>query len=358
MKSLRKIMFGVDRAAIASASHPKLVRGLWLAASASALLSALGFSNDSSAELSAGGLVLTRNEDIQMRSEDLYISANQVRVKYIFFNKADRDVTIHVAFPMPDVTFSEEPLSIPTEEPENLLDFSTVVNGVPVLASLEQKAFVDGVEHTELLRSLGIPLAPHTGSAAKALDELPRTKWEELEKLNLVELQEYIESGASKTCPVPRWTVKTTWFWEQTFPANSELRVEHKYKPATGESAATPLGEPSLEAEPWFNEYRKKYCMDRDFLDTIRRSRAAAKMDYGSPFSEQRVSYILKTGANWAGPIEDFRLVVDKGEPKNIVSFCGKGVKKISPTQFEVRYQNYTPDKDLHVLILRPYKTR
>ena len=104
-------MFGVDRAAIASASHPKLVRGLWLAASASALLSALGFSNDSSAELSAGGLVLTRNEDIQMRSEDLYISANQVRVKYIFFNKADRDVTIHVAFPMPDVTFSFRSIS-------------------------------------------------------------------------------------------------------------------------------------------------------------------------------------------------------------------------------------------------------
>lgn len=314
-----------------------------------------GFANDSSAELSAGGLVLTRNDDIQMRSEDLYISATEVRVKYIFFNKAERDVTIHVAFPMPDITLSDEPLAIPTDEPENLLDFSTVVNGSPVVANVEQKAFVDNVEHTTLLRSLGIPLAPHTGSAVEALNKLSREKWADLEKLKLIELQEMNVGDGWKIYPLPRWTLKTTWFWEQTFAANSELRVEHKYKPATGDGAVTDLGEPTIEAEPWVEEYRQKYCIDRDFLNTIKRARAAAKFDYGAPFSEQRISYILKTGANWAGPIENFRLVVDKGDPKNIVSFCGKGVKKISPTQFEVRYQNYTPEKDLHVLILRPF---
>jgi hypothetical protein len=337
-------------------SFQKLVRLIPLATATFAFFGGLSFANDSTAELGAGGLVLTRNEDIEMRSEDLYISAEQVRVNYIFFNKASRDVTAHVAFPMPDVTSSDEPLSIPTEEPENLLDFSTVVNGTPVAAQLEQKAFVDGVDHTALLRSLGIPLAPHTGSAIKALGELPRAKWEELKKLNLVQLEEYVEEGASKACPIPRWTVKTTWFWQQTFPANSELRVQHKYKPATGDSAVTTLGDPSLEAEPWIIEYKQKFCIDRDFLNTIKRARATSKMDYGSPFSEQRISYILKTGANWAGPIADFRLVVDKGDPKNIVSFCGKGVKKISPTQFEVRYKNYTPQKDLHLLILRPYQ--
>ncbi len=68
-----------------------------------------GFANDSSAELGAGGLVLTRNDDIEMRSEDLYISAGQVRVNYVFFNRASRDVTIHVAFPMPDVTAARIP---------------------------------------------------------------------------------------------------------------------------------------------------------------------------------------------------------------------------------------------------------
>ena len=42
--------------------------------------------NDSSAELSTGGLVLTKHPDIEMRSEDLFISAKQVRVRYRFAN--------------------------------------------------------------------------------------------------------------------------------------------------------------------------------------------------------------------------------------------------------------------------------
>ena len=34
------------------------------------------------------------------------------------------------------------------------------------------------------------------------------------------------------------------------------------------------------------------------------------------------------------------------------VSFCGTGVKKLSPTQFQVHYTNYDPTTDLAVLIL------
>ena len=66
--------------------------------------------NDSSAELTTGGLVLTKHPDIEMRSEDLFVSAKQVRVRYRFANTSAKDVTIVVAFPMPDITieaFSE-----------------------------------------------------------------------------------------------------------------------------------------------------------------------------------------------------------------------------------------------------------
>jgi hypothetical protein len=34
------------------------------------------------------------------------------------------------------------------------------------------------------------------------------------------------------------------------------------------------------------------------------------------------------------------------------VSFCGDGVKKTSPTQFEMRKSDFSPDGDLSVLIL------
>jgi hypothetical protein len=67
---------------------------------------------------------------------------------------------------------------------------------------------------------------------------------------------------------------------------------------------------------------------------------------------ERRISYVLKTGANWAGPIKTFHLVVDKGQPDRIVSFCGDGIKKISPTAFEMRASNFTPTRDLNILIV------
>ena len=49
----------------------------------------------------------------------------------------------------------------------------------------------------------------------------------------------------------------------------------------------------------------------------------------GAPFSEERIEYTLKTGANWAGPIRDFRLTIDKGDATSLISFCGQGVNRL-----------------------------
>ena len=68
---------------------------------------------------------------------------------------------------------------------------------------------------------------------------------------------------------------------------------------------------------------------------------------------ERRISYVLKTGANWAGPIKEFRLVVDKGDADSLVSFCGDDVKKVSPTRFEMKMTDFTPEDDFAVLILK-----
>jgi len=51
-------------------------------------------------------------------------------------------------------------------------------------------------------------------------------------------------------------------------------------------------------------------------------------------------------------------MVIDKGSPTSIVSFCGEGVRRISPTRFEVRHRNWRPDRDLAVLIITAAPTR
>ena len=97
---------------------------------------------------------------------------------------------------------------------------------------------------------------------------------------------------------------------------------------------------------------KARYCSDAAFFAAIDKRIGAPDRDPGLP--DWRVDYVLTTGANWAMPIGDFRLVVDKGRPSNLVSFCAAGVRKISPTQFEVRHRNWRPTQDLHVGIVEP----
>ena len=79
------------------------MKHILLAALLGAALAGPAIANDSTAELAAGGLVLTRTDAIVMKSEDLYISADEVRVRYVFLNTSGKDVTTRVAFPMPDI---------------------------------------------------------------------------------------------------------------------------------------------------------------------------------------------------------------------------------------------------------------
>jgi hypothetical protein len=256
---------------------------------------------------------------------------------------------------MPEITVEgpDSNIALPTEHPVNLLGFATTVNGRPVKTEVEQRVFAKGVDRTALLRSLGIPLAPHLRSTDQALDRLPRDKWDELIKLGLAEIDEFDSGKGMEKHLTARWSLQTKFHWQQTFPAKAETAIEHRYQPSVGQSVQTALGEPSMAKEEWYREYRTKYCIDKEFYAAVDRARRAARTQFGAPFSEERIAYILKTGANWAGPIRDFRLVVDKGDAGSLVSFCGQGVKKIGATQFEMRKTNFTPDSDFAVLILK-----
>jgi hypothetical protein len=235
----------------------------------------------------------------------------------------------------------------------NLLAFATTVNGKPVKTQVEQHVFAAGIDRTQLLTGLGIPLAPHLAATNQALDRLPRDKWDELIRLGLGEIEQYdIGKGMMKHLSA-RWSLRTTFYWEQTFPAKAETVVEHRYRPSVGGSVQTSLGSPSSVKEAWYDDYKRKYCLDSDFFASVERLRKAAKSEFGPPYSEQRIDYILRTGANWSGPIGQFHLTVDKGESGSLVSFCGQGIKKTSDTKFEMTKTDFSPDGDLAVLILR-----
>lgn len=308
--------------------------------------------NDSTAEMAAGGLVLKQTRDIDMVSEDLFVSAAEIRVRYVFRNRARRDVRTIVAFPMPDRVLAT------AEEGDSAwpADFSTRVDGRPVRMAVERRAMARGVDHSALLRSLGIPILPVgesvSAGVSRALQRLTPAQGRRLEGLGLVEVFDNPAAGGREYDP--RWTVKETWHCEQIFPAGRDLIVEHRYTPGTGGTVSTALGNAELRQNDYMREQIRLYCADAAFL-------AAAERMVRDPatvnVSEQWISYILTTGANWRSPIGDFRLVVDKGAPENLVSFCGEGVRRIGPTRFEMRRRNWRPTRDLRILILRPSRS-
>lgn len=307
-----------------------------------AALAAPAAANDSTAQLGAGGLELVRNDTIEVLSEDLYVSAKEVRVTYHFRNRTDAPVTYLVAFPLPTIdAIVPEVMNIvlPDGASDNFMDFSVTVDGKPVEPKLEARVIALGLDQTEVVRRLGLSLNPMDFDLYQWLQTAPPPEKEELNRLGLATVDPYTTQAV--------WKLETTFYWEQTFPPGEELVVEHRYKPITGYGF---FGD-------WvFNEpvYREKYCIDSAFEAAARKKLAAIK-DTSNPYmSEQRVSYILTTANNWATSIQDFRLVVDKGSPDALVSFCGTNVKKISPTQFEMRATDFRPEQELEILIAVP----
>jgi hypothetical protein len=326
-----------------------------LAAAMAAVLATPAVANDSTAELAAGGLVLTRTDAIVMKSEDLFISADEVRVRYVFLNTSGKDVTTRVAFPMPHIggpDFFFHETSIPDrDDPANFLDFTTLVDGKPVQMDVEQKAMVGEKDYSAWLRARGVPLGLHRDGAISRMERLSATDKAEAERVGLAVTEEYDAGKGMEQHWNPAWILTTTFHWEQTFPAGREIVVEHRYKPAVGSSAGTVVGSPTFMTTPDWAETRDRYCIDNTFLAGVKKAQGAQEYP---PFWEKRIAYVLKTGGNWAGPIGDFRMVIDKGDTANLVSFCASGVKKIGPTRFEVRHQNWKPDRDLSILLLIP----
>lgn len=319
---------------------------VFLAAFALALsLQAPAKANDSAAALDAGGLVLVRDPDIALASEDLRIGLDRITVDYVFRNKAAAPKTLRVAFPLPAIdgaTLSSSALSLPFEDRANFVGFTVTVDGAPVTPQLEERAYLGKREVTDLLTRHRVPLNPlRRENVDTALKRLPPAALGELAKAGLL--------SEPKADSEYLWRSEAKFHWEQTFPAGRDLRVSHAYAPVKGnhlltaQEAATPA-------------YRARYCLDDAGLAGIRRLIAASPSTAADPGSAMtravEIPYIVTTARNWAGRIGRFTLTVDKGSPGALVSLCRTGLRKTGPTTFVWEAKDYVPDKDLMILIV------
>jgi Domain of unknown function (DUF4424) len=253
-------------------------------------------------------------------------------------------------------------VGIPDPAKDNFLRFATRVDGKPVDSQLEQRAFLTGpgepdVEITERLKSLGVPLVPTLDAAGAALSALSEPQRKALADAEIVYAQDVDEGKGAHTDWVPLWTLRSKFWRSQVFPAGRDVLVEQTYTPGTGSQSTLSFGAPDLGAAQ-VSHYRETYCTDGPFTSAVQSlyRKANAPNSKVRAF-EEYLSYVITSGANWAGPIGTFRLVVDKGD-STLVSFCGDGVRKIGPTTFEMIAKDYTPRRDIDVLFIKTHLNR
>jgi hypothetical protein len=253
-----------------------------------AIAPSIARANDSTAVLGAGGLVLTKSADVSMESEDLEISDALVRVSYVFKNDGPADVTTEVAFPVPGIPICDD------DHSDECLGKSAAI--VPGDNPMRFKLFVEGK-----------PTAFQT------------------------EDREELKGGVGF-----RWV---THHWRQVFPKGRSISIAHEYAPARGGSYIGYVA----DSEALRKELAETYCVGPKLMGNLVR-----RKDIDDEYNF--VHYILKTGANWKGPIKSFKLTIVKRAPDDKVSTCITDTKRVSPTRFQVVRHDFTPTEDLKLV--------
>ncbi|MBE2275030.1 MAG: DUF4424 domain-containing protein [Rhodobacteraceae bacterium] len=349
------------------------LRALLLSA---ALLAPPAHANDGFGGLTATGLEFGQTEAVAMESEDLRIDPDRITVDYVFRNTTAEDVTGEVIFPLPPISLWslwEGMMNLPEPPmPENLVGFTATVDGKPVEVRIDRIAVVEppwmenrppsdsydtpGRDVTADLAKYGLPLTLDPDAAMAALLDLPPADRQALQDAGLAE---YFDADPGNQIPeqaLPGWSIVLRYHWTQTFPAGTAVRVQHQYqnRPPGGIFGWV---HPLTEEEAYLQDYVSRYCIDdgtsaamAKALET--RDPATGEIyNYGTAWF---ITYVLRTANSWAGPIGTFRLTLDKGDASNLVSLCAEGVRKTGPTTFVVEKTDYTPDRDLDILLVSP----
>lgn len=318
-----------------------------------ALLTAMSaYANDSIGYVATGGVEYIKNDKISMHSENLYISPKKIKVDYQFKNLSNKDITETVLFPLPPVPFDDGITNFASTE--GVIDsFKITVNGKAVKPEVHVRAFYqpndkafnpdEGVTEkpidvTDLFKSCGL-----TDSEL----QYPWTQKGDWNAINhklasckdpkFVETIGRIYDEDLESYAVVSWSAQLIYSWKQTFKANTTTSVSHSYAPLLGGAVSM------------VDSQYPYYCVDKGTQSALKRS----KLEYGKPY--RSLGYILTTGANWAKPISDFKLTVER-DSDEVVSFCwaGKGkVTKVGEGKFQVVEKNFTPTQDLDIAFIK-----
>ncbi len=330
--------------------------------------------NDTKVTVAAGGIVIENQEpDIEMVSEKLEVSTKKIRVSYDFFNHGQVK-KISVGFPLPRSPYDMED-SYPYatwDEPQialralygddnspstslaeqlahaEIIDFSVLVNDKPVQFERHIRAHdPKGNDITDLLKKNRIPISSaylRGFLEMPPMDLLPGLK-DTLKELGLLDYK-----GR------PSWYLQTTYTWQQEFAAKKNTHVQHSYTPSKG---LYWIDIKAFDDRKNLKDHRGRSInldectFDSKHLEKSLNHWRQAFKKLGGIMPLYEVQYILKTGANWRGPIGKFHLEIKPDKPRDLVIVEGKyPMKRQKNGVCVIELKNFKPTDDLRVWII------
>lgn len=192
----------------------------------------------------------------------------------------------------------------------------------------------------DITTRVAFPMAPYSfpgndSDSEDALEEGRKTSWHDFGRFKITVDGKPV--AFQSTGDVDKWTVTVTHHWLQTFPAGKTISVKHSFQ-ADGSFIFDVAHVKEHEVQ-----LSHDYCVGPVLMRALKK---------GGEGVVHQVHYILRTGANWKGPIGHFVLRLEKETPSQKVSLCVDGFKKVDARTFVLEKTNFVPTQDLKIAFI------
>lgn len=302
-------------------------------------------------QTSSIGSSSARSPDIILSSQNIKISPDKVKVISEYANQSDYDITETFVFTNP---------------------ININIDSHPIQTHLMQHAInTEGRDISLHLTALSLPFDPiaamHTIDASSNRDSLIS----KLLTLHLIDPKEH----------TPNWTVKSYYYWQHTFPANSNITIEHNYKPNITVRAvkintiASMLKAPinvmkkavnmavhwnsddnvaatnmQAQLQKYINNI-DAYCLSNSDYKAIVLAQQN-NQNQKTQLETKSLTFKYNTDDLWARPLDRFTLAIDSCDNLYPVLCWHDKMQRETSDSLRFSAENYVPMQDINVLYI------
>lgn len=252
--------------------------------------------NDSTSHPTSTGIEFIKNDDVSIESETLLLSERSVAVEYDFYNHSSKEVSVKMAFPLPELNtgfdFGGKP---------STWNFLVFVNGKKNRdVRIQWRALVNGADKALILQKVGINIEnPRLNDISYQNKNLNYSTAACLNyNLNKEDQELLINEGLAykndelEDCIMPMWIAQATYLWEAKFRPRKITKVKHTYAQWPGS---------------WICHPKENEADAYDCWEGTKELQKVRKMFGGVSIDTFFYEYVIHTGGNWKGPIKKFK---------------------------------------------------